>query len=150
MRVCGAEWRAANPARSAENKARWKKTNAVGLKEYLARVYQSDPEKHKERSRAARLRRSFGISVAEYDRLHLSQAGACALCGNGETSDNGKGTTRRLAVDHCHRTGAVRGLLCQACNTGIGLLKDDPALLLRAIEYLQGHIAKLVHNSTGA
>ena len=56
------------------------------------------------------------------------QAGACAIC---ETKK------RRLYVDHCHDTGLVRGLLCPACNTGIGLLGDNVETLLKAVSYLQ-------------
>lgn len=59
-----------------------------------------------------------------------AQGGKCAICGG--TNPGG----HRLAVDHDHTTGAVRGLLCHACNAGIGKLRDDPALLRVAADYL--------------
>lgn len=50
------------------------------------------------------------------------------------------GNVRNLAVDHCHENGHVRGLLCSSCNTAIGLLRDDPAILRSAIAYLEKHL----------
>lgn len=63
------------------------------------------------------------------------QHNKCAICGNKETKKL-HGKVVSLAVDHCHKTGKVRGLLCQNCNHGIGMLKDDPKLLKNAIIYL--------------
>ena len=70
------------------------------------------------------------ISPIEFDRLLVAQQGLCGICGEENRSGH------RLAVDHDHTTGRVRGLLCHRCNTAIGLLRDDPALLRAAIEYL--------------
>ena len=64
------------------------------------------------------------------------QGGVCAICGGSEPKDAGTGHRRRFAVDHCHETGRVRGLLCVNCNSGIGKLKDSPDLLRRALDYL--------------
>lgn len=58
------------------------------------------------------------------------QGGACAICLQVRTET--------LHVDHCHATGAVRGLLCGACNRALGLLNDDPGLIRRAADYLDG------------
>jgi hypothetical protein len=66
-----------------------------------------------------------------------SQGGACAVCGKGPGSRHAR--DMRLAVDHCHKTGQVRGLLCQTCNRAIGLFADNPILLRRAISYLLQH-----------
>jgi hypothetical protein len=66
----------------------------------------------------------FGITEADYQRMHDEQDGRCGLC----LLPNDM-FARRLAVDHCHKTGRVRGLLCSTCNTGIGLLRDSPAIL---------------------
>lgn len=76
-----------------------------------------------------RYRKKFGIGLDEYDRLFNAQNGVCAICKEQDT--------QKLAIDHDHKTGDVRGLLCRACNTGIGLLKDDAQLLKSAIDYLQ-------------
>lgn len=85
------------------------------------------------RGREDQLRR-YGLSVAAYDALLDSQGGACAICGRTK-SDDTRGY--RLAVDHNHETGAVRGLLCGYCNRAIGLMRDDPELLEKAAQYLR-------------
>jgi len=80
--------------------------------------------------RAHHLMFTYGITVAEYDRLYAEQAGGCAICG--ESCPTG----RRLAVDHDHDTGRVRGLLCARCNNGLGNFQDDPDRLRLAVAYL--------------
>ena len=60
----------------------------------------------------------------------------CDICGESETVML-YGVAKRLAKDHCHKTGVVRGTLCQRCNTGLGLFRDDAGLLQKAIVYLQ-------------
>lgn len=86
--------------------------------------------KNRRRSRETMLRFRFGIGLAEYEALLTAQGGVCAICG---TQPN-----KALAVDHCHRSGRIRGLLCGICNTALGGFKDDQALLTKAIEYLAG------------
>lgn len=76
----------------------------------------------------------YGITPEYYADLLDIQAGGCAICGALE-EDQRDGV---LGVDHCHETGAVRGLLCENCNRAIGLLQDDPELLRMAIRYLVG------------
>ena len=74
------------------------------------------------------------------------QNGVCAICGKDEPNEHGRtGKKFRLAVDHCHDTGVVRGLLCQKCNRASGLLKDDLTLLQKAMEYLLCHRADAVN-----
>lgn len=80
--------------------------------------------------------RKFGLTPACYERLLLEQNGVCAICQRPEISKNRSGDTKRLSIDHDWRTGKVRGLLCIHCNTSLGNFNDDPALLLKAIEYL--------------
>jgi hypothetical protein len=86
-----------------------------------------------ERRRANVIRAKYGMSLEDYDGLLRAQGGGCAMCGATTNPD-----ASSLAVDHCHATGRVRGILCGPCNKGIGLLKDDPALLMRGAEYLRG------------
>ena len=93
-----------------------------GLRDY----YRADPD----RLRNSKLRRRFGITLAQYRAISAEQNGKCAICGG---QDEGK----LLAVDHSHKTGAIRGLLCQMCNRALGAFQDDPAILARAIEYLE-------------
>jgi hypothetical protein len=76
------------------------------------------------------LKKMYGISLAEYEKLLADQDGGCAVCGQKDEWFN-------LAVDHCHGTRKVRGLLCSQCNRGIGLFRDKPDLLERAARYLR-------------
>ena len=87
------------------------------------------------------LQRKYGISLLEYSQIFMAQGGKCAICG---TEDPGtrNGEKKAFAVDHCHTTGKVRGLLCEACNTGIGKLKEDVEILQSAIRYLNSHNPK--------
>lgn len=97
----------------------------------------------RETARAKALERAcerHGITTAEYERLLGEQNERCAICQQ-QPSDE-----RRLAIDHDHTTGAVRGLLCIRCNTAIGSMRDDPALLQAAVAYLstrQGALTSL-------
>ena len=75
-------------------------------------------------------RRGIDITLEEYNRLLLTQGGVCAIC------QEPCSTGRNLAVDHDHKTGRVRGLLCSRCNSAIGLLRDDPAIAYKAEQYL--------------
>lgn len=85
-----------------------------------------------------RMRTEFGISLKDYRTMLERQRGVCAICGQPETTKR-NGKTRWLAVDHCHFTGKVRGLLCGNCNPMIGYAKDNVAVLEKAIEYLRGY-----------
>lgn len=86
--------------------------------------------------------KSFGIDAAKYQDMLASQRGVCAICHQPERSpDKASGKTRDLAIDHDHKTGAVRELLCSNCNRALGLFKDDPALLDAAKAYLAKHLA---------
>jgi Recombination endonuclease VII/HNH endonuclease len=82
--------------------------------------------------------RKFGVTMAQYCEMLLAQEGKCAICRQPETEIR-NGRVKTLAVDHCHETGTVRGLLCVQCNTGIGKFKDDRNRLLAAIKYLDKH-----------
>ena len=77
------------------------------------------------------IRRQYGITLAEYDQMLRDQDNKCAICGNEDEVEG-----RRLAIDHCHDSGKVRGLLCGKCNRGIGLFYDNKELLEKAISYL--------------
>ncbi|MEV6488632.1 endonuclease VII domain-containing protein [Actinoplanes sp. NPDC051633] len=79
-------------------------------------------------SREYHLRRRYGIGQSEFDELLAAQGGRCAICG----TDNPE------HVDHDHRTGWVRGILCFNCNGGLGQFRDDPDFLASAITYLKG------------
>ena len=71
----------------------------------------------------------IGVTREEVDNAFLQQKGLCGICGI-DLSET------RYAADHCHETGEFRGILCKTCNSGIGLLKDSPELMLAAIEWV--------------
>jgi Recombination endonuclease VII len=96
-------------------------------------------KKNPEKARIHNIRKNlkgFGLTIADYESLLLKQSGVCAICRMLCKSG------RRLAVDHCHKTGAVRGLLCGSCNHGLGRFNDSPERLRAAANYLSEHIAK--------
>ena len=80
--------------------------------------------------------RVYGLTLAEYDQMFEVQDGICAICGRPETSKNQWGI-KRLSVDHNHKTGKVRGLLCVACNSALGYTKEDIVVLSKMISYIQ-------------
>lgn len=83
--------------------------------------------------RNTKLRR-YGIDYWEYQRLLGKQGLCCAICGTFHDEH------APLGVDHSHKTGAVRGLLCRNCNAGIGLLQDSPEILTKAAAYIAGEL----------
>lgn len=110
-------------------------------KECKKTFYKEDPIKHRERTRKnyfydadkARTKSVSGYEITkdEYYLLLSKQERKCAICG--KTEEDNK---RALAIDHCHTTNKVRGLLCTCCNTALGKFKDSTELLHNAITYL--------------
>ncbi|MGE0844214.1 MAG: endonuclease VII domain-containing protein [Candidatus Nanopelagicales bacterium] len=95
------------------------------------KTYRGDPEKARLKERIRTLRR-YGLTPETYEELRAAQEDRCAIC----RTDTPGGRGELWHVDHDHATGAVRGLLCHMCNVGIGNLRDDPAILRRAADYL--------------
>ncbi len=91
--------------------------------------------KSRVRARENLLWSCYKITLQDYADMFEQQNGVCAICGFPESVMQ-KGKRQNLAVDHCHKTGKVRGLLCHQCNKGIGNLKDDLDLLASATSYL--------------
>lgn len=83
------------------------------------------------------IRNQYGITLEDYNNMLEAQGYKCAICGNEDEVEG-----RRLAIDHCHTTGKVRGLLCGKCNRGLGLFYDNFTLLQNAIEYLKNSLAR--------
>lgn len=81
--------------------------------------------------------KKYKISLEEYNNMLLSQNNLCSICNQEETSLSSLGKVKNLAVDHCHKTGKVRGLLCWKCNVSLGRFKDSIELLQNAIDYLK-------------
>ncbi len=86
------------------------------------------------------MRRKFGIGFAEYRVKLEAQNGVCAICGQPERATR-NGRVRWLAIDHNHRTGALRDLLCTPCNVIVGMCGEDTDVLCKAISYIERHRA---------
>lgn len=105
----------------------------AGDPEFRARVKKNRAawyETNRRHVRDIRLRESYGIGIDDYEKMLEQQSGMCAIC----SRPPGK---KGLVVDHDHVTGRVRKLLCGLCNTALGLLRDDPALLETAAAYIR-------------
>ena len=93
----------------------------------------SNPIKSNTYNRSKHLKANYGITIKEYEDILKNQGGRCVICGE---KPNGK---RRAPVDHDHEINKVRGILCQECNTGIGLFKENISNFENAIRYLNIH-----------
>lgn len=80
----------------------------------------------------SKLKARFGLSLDDYDKMLEDQQGQCLVCGATESY-----LGHRLAIDHCHTTGKIRGLLCKSCNVGLGNFRDSVELLTNAISYIK-------------
>lgn len=124
------------------HKANGKRLGVAGrCKECQSAYHKQWYAKNRERKlkdwRRINLALKYGITEREWDEILAAQGGGCAICGvSAGYIRSDRGGVKRLSVDHDHQTGAVRGLLCDACNTGLGKFRDDPGLLARAISYL--------------
>jgi hypothetical protein len=112
-------------------------TKKDGLRPYC-KICTSNRRKEllsKETIRQRNLEKNFGKGVLEiYDKLFHEQQGKCAIC---DSTENGR--YKHLSIDHDHSNGKIRGLLCNNCNRGLGLLKDNPEVLRKAADYVETH-----------
>lgn len=102
--------------------------------------YHNDLEfraKFKAQTKKSKLKLKYGLSVEDYESLIKKQKNKCKIC---DIEFNNKSQTDSTVVDHCHKTGIVRGLLCRMCNLGIGNFKDNPKYLILAASYLRDSI----------
>src|ERR1035437_10621925 len=119
--------------------------------EYNKRYANIEAYRNKVRAKHAanpRLRKSidlkslYGIDIEQYEQMLRNQNGVCAICKQLETAVHNKSKqTVELCVDHCHKTGKVRGLLCNHCNRAVGALKDNPILCYSAGDYLKSYFS---------
>ncbi|WP_366940860.1 endonuclease VII domain-containing protein [uncultured Halomonas sp.] len=129
-RSCYDAWlRERNPGyrkRQTEVSRKWARENPEKVKQARDR-WRLDKENRRALQERRRLK-EYGISPEEYRRRYDAQSGSCGICG--EHQEN-------LCVDHCHDSGAVRGLLCKQCNSAIGFLGDTEEGVNRALRYLR-------------
>lgn len=88
-------------------------------------------KKHPEMQKNYYLRSTYGITLDEYNKMFAEQEGCCAICGRHQTE-----LKTTLCVDHDHKTGVIRELLCNDCNAILGYAKDSIKTLSSAVEYL--------------
>ena len=93
---------------------------------------ENNKSRDKEIKKNSYYKKLYGISLEDYNKLFAKQKGCCGCCGKHQTEFE-----RSLAVDHCHHTGEVRGLLCYACNLALGYVYDDTKTLKNMIKYLE-------------
>ncbi len=111
----------------------WKETAPSSDRAAYARRWRAE---NPVRAKNSDLKNMHGITIYEYDALLESQNSLCAICSQAETITNKNGKRRALAIDHCHKSREIRGLLCTNCNKGLGHFMDSVDLLRLAIRYL--------------
>lgn len=115
---------------------KWREDNRDKLLKQKREWYYKNKEHQRELARKNNRKKWYGLEHVDYLRMLEIQNYCCAICGKPETTKNPSGGIKPLAVDHCHKTGKIRGLLCNTCNTALGKFKDDPSILQSAINYL--------------
>ncbi len=118
-----------DPAKHKQNNQDYQKTDKCKA----ARAAKRRTECAKKREREYYLMKTYNIGLEDYNKMWADQSGCCAICGIHSSA-----LPKSLMVDHCHATGAVRGLLCNECNLGVGKFKDNITTLQNAIKYLGG------------
>ena len=129
------EWYRTHHKRALKTRRGYYKKHKEREKENWKRYYEKHRKRLTQSAKEYVMKRKFGMTVAAYERMLVGQMGVCAIC------HKGPGRYPRLAVDHCHKTGKVRALLCGSCNGGLGLFKDREDVMLAAVEYLRKHNA---------
>jgi hypothetical protein len=111
----------------------WKKSEDSSDRAKYARKHRRNNSR---KTKSAELKRSFGITIDEYEAMLEEQNGVCAICSKPEVAIGANGGPQMLAVDHCHETSRIRGLLCGNCNKALGGFRDSKDILESAIRYL--------------
>lgn len=138
-------WRDAHPERAKAIALKSRIRNPEAYRARARRWFLANHEKHlaysarrrKEKPRlvvSGKLKAMHGITLEQYEAIAASQNHACAICGTPQAEQK-----RKMAVDHHHGTGRIRGLLCHNCNVGIGNLKDSKQILTKALNYIHEH-----------
>lgn len=122
-KISSSNWRKKNAEKFKVKKKEWHTIN----RERCTEVSRNWRRKNADRVRSNYLLKKYGITPSDYDALLAAQDGACAMC---------KSKPENFDLDHDHKTGVVRGILCGPCNRAIGLLRDSPDLFLAGHDYL--------------
>lgn len=125
------EWSKNNKDKVNSARRKWRKVNKKHCKVYRKQYTEKNKEHILKQRRERWYIRRYGISTDDYNELLKAQNGLCAIC-----NLPGNGKYKKLHVDHCHKTGKLRSLLCVNCNRGLGYFQDNPALLSKASLYI--------------
>ncbi|MGH2808786.1 MAG: endonuclease VII domain-containing protein, partial [Actinomycetota bacterium] len=123
------KWYRKNREYAIKQAQQWKKDNPERHAGNVKRQREKDPARLARINREGHLLRKYGLSLADFEFLVITQGGACRICGKVEGD--------KLHVDHDHQTGLIRGLLCGNCNKAIGLLEEDADRFAAATSYLR-------------
>jgi hypothetical protein len=126
-RAANFAWYEANRQRAIDAAREWQRRNPERYRETQERYN----ARRKSEYRADHLRRNFGFTLEEYDAILAAQDGRCGICGDEPAPG------QFLHVDHDHESGDVRGLLCVRCNNGCGQFRENPQLLMKALDYVE-------------
>jgi len=122
------------PQRTPEARAAYQKeyrrTHLAEARARVTKFHKEHPERTREIAKNTKLWQKYRIRLKDKEQMLLSQSGRCAIC---KTETPG---SKGWCVDHDHKTGKVRAILCNGCNGGLGLFKDSSYLLQQAMEYL--------------
>jgi hypothetical protein len=118
-----------NPQKWKDYAKVWKKEN----KDKVSMSYQRHAEHNKKKSRENRIKKTYGITQEDYQRMYDEQNGLCAICG--------EPSIKNFHIDHDHKNKNVRGLLCPACNKALGFVKEDISILEKMMRYINGNKA---------
>lgn len=134
-RVKATKYRRKNPEKYLEYMRAYRAKYPDKIKQYASKWYAAN----KSKAQNSQYKRSYGITIDDYERLSASQGNVCAVCLQSESHLSNSGKLKKLAVDHDHKTGKVRQLLCADCNMVLGVIRDEPWRLRALAEYLERH-----------
>ena len=123
------------PERIKETNRKYREKNREKIRISNREWQKRNAEQNKKIQKNCSLKRQYGITLNDYNLLLESQNYKCAICLT-DKSENGKS----FAVDHNHKNGKIRGLLCENCNRGLGMFMDSENILLKAMVYLKNNV----------
>lgn len=132
------ERHAAKPHLINDKARRRRQENPELAREYTRRWVRNNPERARESARFSTIKRLYRLTAEEYRSLLASQNGKCAVCSVDVTAL----PTKQIHVDHDHRTGAVRSILCYRCNLALGFVKESVVVVRALLAYVQSFVGE--------
>ena len=132
-------WEKRNPEYMRAKTRRHHRAHRAELRAYEMMDYYRNPDGRKRRNRERRRLSRYGMTHAQYLTKYRQQGGKCAICQR--PGPPGGRTYDALVVDHDHKSGKVRELVCRRCNVGLGCFRDDTLWVASALQYLERHKA---------